>query len=293
MKLTSTRFLPQSCLYPFTVFYLLKLPIQTRDTRKLFRPPRSPSDFQTALWHFRVPGISLSGTKPQRSLGMHLPERSGAEFVKWVPGRSRALLRENHGAVQMSESVSALSEALLRTPCASLRRAGSHAPTLQNLRQAKGTMALNSLHSMPWALGWTKRKRNVFTMPSKLSSNHSNLGFPPNLVQNSEWPDRNKSLSFCSSVVSHKGNRTNLPGVRPINQQRKQLARMYRTIQELVLKAWWDWIHRTPLQTHSRGAHYHPWTQGSFAKSKDKSPSVNHRRISKIHRTTWNCVLTM
>lgn len=143
-----------------------------------FRPPRVSSDFQTALWRFHFPGISFSVMKPQRSLCVHLPQPSGAEFVKWVPGRSRPVLRENHGAVQMSQSMFAFSEALLRTPCARTHRARSHSPVLQNLSQAKGMMALNLLHSMPWALGWTKRKWSVFTMPSKLSSNHSNLGFP-------------------------------------------------------------------------------------------------------------------
>lgn len=69
------------------------------------------------------------------------------------------------------------------------------------------------------AFSWIKSKWNIFTMSSKLSSNHRNLGFFPNRVRNVEWPGRNKSFFLCSSVVSQKLSRINFLGVKPINQQ--------------------------------------------------------------------------
>lgn len=69
------------------------------------------------------------------------------------------------------------------------------------------------------AFSWIKSKWNIFTMSSKLSSNHRNLVFFPNRVRNVEWPGRNKSFSLCSSVVSQKWSRINFLGVKPINQQ--------------------------------------------------------------------------
>lgn len=70
------------------------------------------------------------------------------------------------------------------------------------------------------AFSWIKRKWNIFTMVSRLSSNHSNLGFPQ--VWLTTYSDQtSKSFSFCYSVVSLKVERTNCPRGKT-NQSAKQ-----------------------------------------------------------------------
>lgn len=97
-------FLQQSYPYTFIIFSLVRLPIPNMTysistLRKMSATTCLPLSFQTMLRYSHLPGVLCSVMKPQNSLHMHLPEPSGVESAKQVPGRSRPILHACHGAV--------------------------------------------------------------------------------------------------------------------------------------------------------------------------------------------------
>lgn len=90
------------------------------------------------------------------------------------------------------------------------------------------------------AFNWKRRKWNVFTMCSKLPSNHSNLGFPKICSTCSDLTETNHSFSV-QSVVSHEVNKANSSGIKPINQQRKKEVHIFSWFREQHIKCDQNW----------------------------------------------------